>query len=110
MVDPNANGYGIPQAQIRGGILEAQMPFPGSTHSYLGRSSMEYRQFGGSGLRVPALTFGTATFGGKGEFFKAWGSTDVAEAKRLVSLCLEAGVNFFDTANVYSTGSSEEIL
>jgi len=71
---------------------------------------MEYRQFGGSGLRVPALTFGTATFGGKGEFFKAWGSTDVAEARRLISLCLDAGVNFFDTANVYSTGSSEEIL
>jgi len=71
---------------------------------------MDYRQFGGSGLRVPALTFGTATFGGKGDFFKAWGSTDVAEARRLIGICLDAGVNFFDTANVYSTGASEEIL
>ena len=71
---------------------------------------MEYRQFGGSGLRVPVLSLGTATFGGTTEFFKAWGSTDVAGAKRLVHLCLEAGVNFFDTANVYSNGRSEEIL
>jgi aryl-alcohol dehydrogenase-like predicted oxidoreductase len=71
---------------------------------------MEYRQFGGSGLRVPVLSFGAATFGGTTEFFKAWGSTDVAEAKRLINLCLEAGVNFFDTANVYSNGRSEEIL
>ena len=71
---------------------------------------MEYRQFGGSGLRVPVLGFGAATFGGGNEFFKMWGSTDVAEAKRLVALCLEAGVNFFDTANVYSNGRSEEIL
>jgi aryl-alcohol dehydrogenase-like predicted oxidoreductase len=71
---------------------------------------MEYRQFGGSGLRVPILSFGAATFGGGNEFFKAWGSTDVAEARRLVDICLEAGVNFFDTANVYSKGRSEEIL
>ncbi|HZE99371.1 MAG TPA: aldo/keto reductase [Planctomycetota bacterium] len=71
---------------------------------------MEYRQFGGSGLRVPVLGFGTATFGGGTEFFKAWGSTDVAEAKRLLDVCLEAGINFFDTANVYSNGRSEEIL
>src|SRR5579859_1571155 len=71
---------------------------------------MEFRQFGGSGLRVPVLTFGTATFGGKGDFFKAWGSTDVSEAKRLINLCLDSGVNFFDTANVYSQGASEEIL
>jgi aryl-alcohol dehydrogenase-like predicted oxidoreductase len=71
---------------------------------------MEYRQFGGSGLRVPVLSFGAATFGGGNEFFKAWGSTDVAEARRLVAVCLEGGVNFFDTANVYSDGRSEEIL
>ena len=71
---------------------------------------MEYRQLGGSGLRVPVLSFGTATFGGSNEFFKAWGSTQVEEARRLVDLCLEAGVNFFDTANVYSAGASEEIL
>ena len=71
---------------------------------------MEYRQLGYSGLRVPALSFGTATFGGEGDFFKAWGETDVNEATRLVSVCLDAGVNLFDTANVYSSGRSEEIL
>src|SRR5277367_2872460 len=71
---------------------------------------MEYRQLGYSGLKVPVLSFGTGTFGGGTEFFKAWGSTDVAEAKRLVDICLEAGVNLFDTANVYSRGISEEIL
>jgi aryl-alcohol dehydrogenase-like predicted oxidoreductase len=71
---------------------------------------MEFRQLGGSGLRVPVLSFGTATFGGSNEFFKAWGTTQVDEAKRLVNLCLDAGVNFFDTANVYSAGASEEIL
>jgi aryl-alcohol dehydrogenase-like predicted oxidoreductase len=71
---------------------------------------MEYRQLGASGLRVPALSFGTATFGGGSDFFKAWGSTQVGEATRLVDLCLDAGVNLFDTANVYSTGMSEEIL
>jgi aryl-alcohol dehydrogenase-like predicted oxidoreductase len=71
---------------------------------------MEYRQLGNSGLRVPVLSFGTATFGGSNEFFKAWGSTQVPEATRLVNLCLDAGVNLFDTANVYSRGLSEEIL
>jgi aryl-alcohol dehydrogenase-like predicted oxidoreductase len=71
---------------------------------------MEYRQLGYSGLKVPVLSFGTGTFGGGTEFFKAWGSTDLAEAKRLVDICLEAGVNLFDTANVYSRGISEEIL
>ena len=71
---------------------------------------MEYRQLGGSGLKVPALSFGVATFGGGTEFFKAWGSTDVEEASRLVDICLEAGVNLFDTADVYSNGLSEEIL
>lgn len=71
---------------------------------------MEYRKLIGSGLSVPVLSFGTATFGGGNEFFKAWGSTDVKEATRLVDLCLEHGVNFFDTANGYSRGMSEEIL
>src|ERR671917_1701157 len=71
---------------------------------------MEYRQLGGAGLKVPVLTFGTATFGGGNDFFKAWGSTQVAEATRLVDLCMDAGVNFFDTADVYSQGLSEEIL
>lgn len=71
---------------------------------------MEYRKFSGSGFTVPALSFGTATFGGEGEFFKAWGSTAVPEAKKLISLCIEHGANFFDTANVYSAGQAEEIL
>ena len=71
---------------------------------------MEFRQLGRSGLKVPVLCFGTGTFGGGTEFFRAWGSSDVAEATRLVSICLEAGVNFFDTADVYSNGLSEEIL
>ena len=71
---------------------------------------MEYRQFGGSGLRVPVLSFGTATFGGVGDFFKQWGTTQVAEARRLVDICLDAGLNCFDTANVYSAGKAEEVL
>ncbi len=71
---------------------------------------MEYRQLGQSGLRVPVLSFGTATFGGGNEFFKAWGTTQVEEATQMVNLCLDAGVNLFDTANVYSTGMAEEIL
>jgi aryl-alcohol dehydrogenase-like predicted oxidoreductase len=71
---------------------------------------MEYRQLGHSGLQVPVLSFGTGTFGGGTEFFKAWGNSDVAEAKRLVDVCLEAGVHLFDTADIYSEGKSEEIL
>ena len=71
---------------------------------------MEYRQLGNCGLNVPVLSFGTGTFGGATEFFKAWGSTDVAEATRLVDICLDAGVNLFDTADIYSDGVSEEIL
>ena len=71
---------------------------------------MEYRTLGSSGLEVSALSFGTGTFGGNHPFFAKWGSTDTAEARRLVDLCLEAGVNLFDTADVYSFGQSEEIL
>ncbi|MCA9802898.1 MAG: aldo/keto reductase [Cyanobacteria bacterium HKST-UBA02] len=71
---------------------------------------MEFRQLGGSGLKVPVLSFGTGTFGGSTELFKAWGETDVKEATRLVDICLDAGVNFFDTADIYSRGMSEEIL
>src|SRR5260370_10618214 len=71
---------------------------------------MEFRQLGHSGLKVPVLSFGTGTFGGRGEFFSAWGNSDIAEATRLVDICLETGVNFFDTADVYSQGASEEIL
>ncbi|WP_425614770.1 aldo/keto reductase [Anatilimnocola sp. NA78] len=71
---------------------------------------MDYRQLGGSGLKVPVLSLGTGTFGGGGELFKAWGETDVAEAKRLIDVCLEAGLNMFDSADIYSQGMAEEIL
>src|SRR5947209_8548635 len=71
---------------------------------------MEFRQLGGSGLKVPVLAFGTGTFGGGNEFFKAWGATDVAGASRLIDICLEAGANLFDSADVYSGGAAEEIL
>jgi aryl-alcohol dehydrogenase-like predicted oxidoreductase len=71
---------------------------------------MEYRQLGRSGLKVPVLCFGAATFGGGNDFFRAWGNTDVEGARHLVDICMEAGVNFFDTADVYSHGLSEEIL
>lgn len=71
---------------------------------------MDYRRLGASGFMVPALSFGTATFGGKGELFKAWGSTDVKEARRLLDICFDAGLNMFDTADVYSAGVAEEVL
>lgn len=71
---------------------------------------MEYRQLGASGLKVPVLSFGTGTFGGSGDFFKAWGNTQVQEASRMVDRCLDAGLTLFDTADVYSQGLSEEIL
>ncbi|QEL15695.1 aldo/keto reductase [Limnoglobus roseus] len=71
---------------------------------------MEFRQLGHSGLKVPVLSLGTGTFGGANEFFKAWGSSDVAEASRLIDICLDAGLNMFDTADIYSDGKAEEIL
>lgn len=71
---------------------------------------MDYRFLGRSGLKVSVLSFGAATFGGGNEFFKAWGSTQVDEARRMVDFCLDAGINLFDTANGYSNGLSEEIL
>ena len=71
---------------------------------------MEYRFLGASGLQVPVLSFGTGTFGGRGELFAAWGHTEVAEAQRLVDLCLDAGVNLFDSADIYSDGAAEEML
>lgn len=73
-------------------------------------SLMEYRFLGGSGLKVPVLTLGTGTFGGNNEFFKAWGNAGVAEATRLVDISLEAGLNMFDSADIYSGGLAEEIL
>ena len=71
---------------------------------------MEHRRLGHSGFKVPVLSFGTGTFGGGGEFFKAWGGSDVAEASRLVDICLEAGLTMFDSADIYSAGAAEEIL
>ena len=71
---------------------------------------MDYRLLGASGLKVPALSFGTGTFGGSGPLFGAWGNTDVSEARRLIDICLEAGVTLFDTADVYSDGASEAVL
>src|SRR5580765_4351407 len=71
---------------------------------------MEFRQLGKSGLKVPVLSFGTGTFGGGSEFFKSWGASDVAEATRLVDICLEAGLTMFDSADIYSGGMAEEIL
>lgn len=71
---------------------------------------MEYRRLGGSGFKVPVLTFGTGTFGGKNDFFKAWGATDVAEASKMVDICLDAGLTMFDSADIYSDGAAESIL
>ena len=71
---------------------------------------MEYRTLGGSGFKVPVLSLGTGTFGGGTEFFRAWGATDVADATRLVDVCLDAGLTMFDSADVYSKGVAEEIL
>ena len=71
---------------------------------------MEYRRLGASGFSAPVLSFGCGTFGGKGEFFKAWGTTDDSGARRIVDICLDAGVTMFDTADIYSAGESERIL
>ena len=72
---------------------------------------MEYRQLGRSGLKVPELCFGCGTFGGHDELFDAWGATeDIAEARKVVDICMEAGLNFFDTADIYSYGRSESVL
>jgi aryl-alcohol dehydrogenase-like predicted oxidoreductase len=80
-------------------------------HNHLAtRYCVEHRQLGRSGLFVPVLSLGTGTFGGSNEFFAKWGQTDVQEATKLVDVCLDAGLNFFDTADIYSAGASEEIL
>lgn len=72
---------------------------------------MEYRQLGKSGLKVPELCFGAGTFGGGNEFFNAWGATDdIAEARKIVGICMDAGMNLFDTADIYSDGASETVL
>ncbi|MBY0230872.1 MAG: aldo/keto reductase [Gemmataceae bacterium] len=71
---------------------------------------MEHRLLGGSGFKVPVLSLGTGTFGGGTEFFKAWGNTDSQGAARLVDVCLDAGLNFFDSADIYSGGLAETVL
>ena len=68
---------------------------------------MDYRRLGASGFTVPVLSFGTGTFGGKGELFKAWGGLDLEDSKRLVDICLDAGLNMFDSADIYSGGEAE---
>jgi aryl-alcohol dehydrogenase-like predicted oxidoreductase len=75
-----------------------------------GGSTVEYRRLGASGLQVPALSFGAGTFAGSGPLFGAWGDTDARAARRLVDICLDAGVTMFDSADVYSDGASEEVL
>src|SRR4029077_15302679 len=76
----------------------------------VGENLIDYRYLGRSGFRVPALSLGTATFGGKGAFFAAWGDTGEEQATRLVDMCLDFGLNMFDSADVYSAGLAEEIL
>ena len=71
---------------------------------------MDYRQLGASGFKVPALSLGTGTFGGGGDFFKAWGSTDADGARRLLDICIDAGLTMFDSADIYSAGLAETIL
>ncbi len=70
---------------------------------------MEYRLLGGSGLEVSVLSFGTMTLGGEGRF-AAMGNVQVDEARRLMDICIEAGVNLIDTADAYSGGKSEEVV
>jgi aryl-alcohol dehydrogenase-like predicted oxidoreductase len=71
---------------------------------------MEYRQLGRSGLKVPELCFGAGTLGTSGEFFEAWAKTSEQETDRIIGICMDAGLNFFDTADVYSQGGSETAL
>jgi aryl-alcohol dehydrogenase-like predicted oxidoreductase len=86
-------------------------PFAAAAHQIVQGVFMEYRQLGKSGLKVPELSFGAGTFGGGVEFFDAWGATgDVAEAKKIVDICMDAGITLFDTADIYSDGNSETVL
>src|SRR5262249_20626237 len=88
----------------------AAPPVPATESTLQEAHTMEYRRLGASGMTVPVLSFGAGTFGGKGQLFSAWGNTDVAGARRLIDICLDAGVSMFDTADVYSAGESERIL
>jgi aryl-alcohol dehydrogenase-like predicted oxidoreductase len=95
---------------LAGGFLRLGTRLPCSDFHSQQERTMDYRFLGASGFKVPALGFGAGTFGGKGPLFNAWGETGVAEARRLIDICLEAGLNLFDTADVYSDGASESIL
>src|SRR3984885_7192349 len=72
--------------------------------------NMQYKPLGNTGLLVSTLCFGTMTFGGGEGVWKAIGSTGQTEADQLIKTCLDSGINFFDTADVYSNGESEKIL
>src|SRR5579862_3252638 len=100
----------VPRCQLRSIRFRERISAaaPSTTGAHL--LVMEYRQLGHSGLKVSVLSFGAGTFGGGNEFFKAWGSSTGNEAERLVDLCLDAGVNLFDVADVYSEGLAEEVL
>ncbi len=71
---------------------------------------MKYNFLGNSGLQVSELGFGAGTLGGKGPLFSAWGQADQREANDMIQHCLDAGINYFDTADVYSDGESERML
>ncbi|MBP2542997.1 aldo/keto reductase [Acinetobacter guillouiae] len=71
---------------------------------------MKYNFLGNSGLKVSELGFGAGTFGGKGPLFSAWGQAGQTEANQMITTCIDAGINFFDTADVYSDGESEKML
>ena len=88
-----------------------RIKFPATSPILPHPTTMEYRLLGGSGLKVPVLSFGAGTFGGGNDFFNAWGaSNDIDQARRIVDICFDAGVNLFDTADIYSNGLSEEVL
>src|SRR5215467_364698 len=94
----------------RGGSFRGSPAMSDSNPKFGRNAAVEHRLLGGSGFRVPVLSLGTGTFGGGNEFFRAWGTTNVQEATRLVDICLEAGLTMFDSADVYSSGLAEEVL
>src|SRR5579859_4664824 len=107
---PSNNRYGISCQEVGFKLAEDWLQFGQAKFIYQKEPPMDYRLLGGSGFSVPALSFGTGTFGGNHPFFSKWGNSDVDEARRLVDISIEAGATLFDSADVYSTGQSEEIL
>lgn len=71
---------------------------------------MNYHNLGQSGLQVSEFGFGVGTFGGQGPIFSAWGQASLNDAQRMIDLCIDQGVNYFDTADAYSNGASEQML